>query len=243
MRMMKNAFSKDATYGQYINPDERYYHGISQGGIAGGVYMALTQDVTRGALGVMGQPYNLLLNRSVDFDKFFAVLRVSWPDTRDQQLLLGYTQMLWDRVEPSGYTHMIGKAMLPDTPKHAVLMRAARGDHQVANAAAHVMARAIGASHVDTGIVDIYGLDKTSKVDGESGYVEYDFGLPEDPLCNIPQRACEDPHGKLRKLQEARVQLDQFFTTGVIENTCGGKCEFADMSGCEAGEKTEACVP
>jgi hypothetical protein len=63
--------------------------------------------------------------------------------------------------------------------------------------------------------------------------VEYDFGLPPDPVENLPQRECEDPHGKLRKLDEARQQLDRFLRTGVIDNFCGGGvCSFADMSGC-----------
>ena len=30
--------------------------------------MAISQDIERGCTGVPGQPYNLLLNRSVDFD-------------------------------------------------------------------------------------------------------------------------------------------------------------------------------
>ena len=51
--------------------------GDSQGGIFGGTFMALSQDVERGAVDVYGQPYNLLLNRSVDFDPYLALLRES----------------------------------------------------------------------------------------------------------------------------------------------------------------------
>ncbi|TFH27497.1 MAG: hypothetical protein E4H00_09485, partial [Myxococcales bacterium] len=56
LRMMKTAFPQDETYGQFINGDEAYYYGISQGGIMGTVILGLTDDVERGALGVPGMP-------------------------------------------------------------------------------------------------------------------------------------------------------------------------------------------
>ena len=47
---------------------ERSYTGNSEGGIFGTVYMAVTQDVERGVLGVPGGPYAMLLPRSHDFE-------------------------------------------------------------------------------------------------------------------------------------------------------------------------------
>lgn len=73
-------------------------------------------------------------------------------------------------------------------------------------------------------------------------YVEYDFGLPPDPVCNLPQYACEDPHGKLRILESARQQLDTFLRTGSVENFCdGGDCSYPDMSGCGGEDPTPMC--
>jgi hypothetical protein len=54
-------------------------------------------------------------------------------------------QMLWDRAEPDGYAQHMTTDPLPNTPTHTVLMQAAFGDHQVANVAAEVEARTIGA--------------------------------------------------------------------------------------------------
>ncbi len=245
MRMVSRGMVKDATYGAYLNGDERYYFGISQGGIFGGVYMALSTDVERGALEVMGQPYSLLLYRSVDFEPFFAFLRFALPDARDQQIFLNVTQMAWDRVEPNGYSQHIIKDNLPGTPPHNVLMRAALGDHQVTTWGAHIMARAVGATHMDTGLREIWNLPSQKGPITGSAYVEYDFGLPHEPLCNVPLDLCGDPHGKLRKLDEARVQLDTFLTTGDIVNTCtggasGDVCDFSDMSECTGSEDPEA---
>lgn len=242
MRMMIRRFAKDPRFGAYVDPTQRYYYGISQGGIMGGVYMALSTDVERGVLSVMGQPYNFLLNRSVDFAPFFLVLRGTYPDARDQQLLLALTQMLWDRVEPNGYTKHL-RSGLPNTPPHEVLMTAARGDHQVSTFGAHLMARAIGAKHLETGVRDIHGLPKVTESKTGSVYVEYDFGHPEEPLCNVPTNYCEDPHGLVRKLQESEDQLDHFLRTGEVLNYCaGGVCKFPALGGCSGGSFPDLCA-
>ncbi len=234
MRMMKTSFTQDETYGSLVDGDQGYYLGISQGGIYGPTYMALSTDVTRGCFGVPGMPYNVLLSRSVDFDIFFNIIRASFPDARDHMMLLNYAQMLWDRMEPTGYLPFVLEDTLPGTPAHEVFLRAAIGDHQVTNYGAHIMARSLGIPHLDTGLRDIWGLDSVDGPIAGSGYVEYGFGLPADPVENTPQRACEDPHSKVRRLDEARLQLDTFFQTGSIENTCdGGVCEFEELSGCE----------
>jgi hypothetical protein len=242
MRTMSRGFAKDPKYGKYINKDERYYHGISQGGIFGGVYMSVSTDVTRGVLEVMGQPYNLLLNRSVDFGVFFTIMRMSFPDTRDQQFYLNLIQMLWDRVEPNGYTKYLRQDMLPNTPAHEVLMRAAVGDHQVTTLGAHIMARAIGAKHIDSGVRPIYGLETVKSATQGSGYIEYEFGLPPAPVCNIPLNACDDPHGELRYLDAAGPELDHFLRTGKFDNFCpNGVCRFPELSGCKPGEQASTC--
>jgi hypothetical protein len=235
MRMMSRRFAQDPTYGKYLNPTQRYYHGISQGGIFGGVYMSASPDVERGVLGVMGQPYSLLLNRSVDFGPFFAILGMVYPDARDQQLLLNLVQILWDRVEPGGWTKYLSGG-LPGTPKHSVLMRAAVGDHQVSTLGAHLMARTIGATHLDTGIREIWGLPRSAGPVQGSAYVEYDFGLPPEPECNVPTTWCKDPHGNVRDLEAAEKQMDLFLRTGRAENFCaGGVCSFPELSGCVPG--------
>jgi hypothetical protein len=232
-RMMKTTFASDPMFGQYVDPSEMHYWGISQGGIFGASYMAITPDIARGCVEVPGQSYNMLLNRSVDFDQYFALLTSGYDDSRDLQMLLGLIQMLWDKAEPSGYSYRIQNDLFPDTIDHEVLIRAAVGDHQVTTLGAHVMARAVDVPHLDTGVRPIWGLESVPDSVEGSAYVEFDFGLPEIPLENVPFDACDDPHGKLRSLPEAREQLDTFFRTGVVENTCtDGACSFPDLSGC-----------
>lgn len=245
MRMVSRGLTQDPTYGSYLDGSKRFYWGISQGGISGGVLLSISPDVERGALEVMGQPYSQLLNRSVDFDPFFALMRFQYPDARRQQHVLGVLQMLWDRVEPAAYSKYAFSEPFAGSPANRrTLLRVAVGDHQVSTFGGQTMARAMGAKHLDTGVRNIYGLTQVLGPVDENGavYAEWDFGLPAEPLCNLPLSVCDDPHGKLRKLEDARAQLHQFFDTGVIANTCtAGNCDHSDLSGCTGAEDPNPC--
>lgn len=245
MKMVSKGLAQDPTYGAYLDPTRRFYWGISQGGIQGSVLMSLSKDIDRGLLEVMGQPYNVLLNRSVDFTPFFVVAGLQFPDSRAQQHFLGLVQMGWDRVEPDGYTKYMFADPFPGAPEdRRVLMRVAIGDHQVTTFGGHIMARAAGATHLETGLREIYGLDSTTAAIDAPGavYTEYDFGLPPEPSCNVALFSCEDPHGKLRKLESAREQAHTFFSTGVSENKCPADvCDYSDLSGCTGEEDQDLC--
>ncbi len=261
LRLMKEAFAEDDTYGPYVKGDEAYYHGISQGGIMGSVVLALSNDVERGALGVMGMPYSLLVFRSVDFDPFLTAIRLYYPDRRVNQLLLGMGQMPWDRVEPMGYAHRVTKDPLPGVNAKEVLMRAAIGDWQVTTLGAHILARTMEAPLLDSGLQDaglrddIWGLQKVESTDSGSFYVELDFGHPGEPLCNLPPDGiCKDPHEYPRRREASRKQLDEFLQNGTGTNHClvddpdsepavaDGVCSFPSLSGCtnETEETVEA---
>jgi len=242
MRGMINELAQKGDYADVIDENQRYYYGASQGGIFGGTYMALSTDVTRGVLDVTGQPYHLLLPRSVNFDQFFAIMRDQWPDERNQMLGLALVQMLWDRSEPNGYTKYIQENMLPGTPRHTVMMRVAIGDHQVSTRGGQVMARTVGAKHLDTGVRKVFGLELAKTIEDESGYLEVDFGLPPEPVCDLPIDVCEDPHRLGRNLPAALGQLDVFLRNGLITNICeGGVCSYPEFSGCTPEDATPTC--
>lgn len=150
-----------------------FYDGNSQGGIDGGVVLAVSPDVHRGVLGVPGMNYSTLLQRSVDFDGYARLFYPAYPNTIDQQLALGLVQMLWDRSENNGYAHNLGDGVagtvtvagkthvigspnrtLPDLegqplPPKEVLLHPGFGDHQVSMTTAEVMARTVGARGTD----------------------------------------------------------------------------------------------
>nr|WP_202454166.1 hypothetical protein [Streptomyces sp. SID4913] len=204
------------------------YDGNSQGGILGGALVAASSDIRRAVLGVTGMNYGLLLNRSADFAPFQQVLDAAYPDKLRQQLVLQLFQMVWDRGETNAYANHL-------TDHHQVLMHIAYGDHQVANAAADVQARTIGARLLSPALaagrspdtVPYWGIGRIGL--GQLPYrgsamTVWDSGTPTPPVTNTPPTGPaygHDPHEDPRNSPAARQQKATFLTTGRVINVCG----------------------
>lgn len=216
--------------GSLLDPSRLYYYGNSQGGILGGAYMALTQDVTLGTLGVPGMPYSLLLSRSADFSAYFMLFETVYDDQRDIAFWMALMQQLWDPGEGGGFGRQMNEEPLADTPAKTILIQDARGDAQVTNLGAHNMARAYGAVQVGEPLRDIYGV--STEADGWTGsaITEFSFGAPEEPATNTPPDDETDTHEDARRAWAAQEQMFHFFETGgEVVNYCQGQCT------CETG--------
>ena len=230
-----------------IKTGEVFYDGNSQGGIIGGAVMAIATDITRGVLGVPGMNYSTLLDRSVDFAQYESVFNAAYPSESDRQLVFALIQMIWDRGEANGYAAHISKDPLPGTPVHQVLLQVAFGDHQVANVAAEVMARTIGAA-TNPGFLDAgrhWGVDPgwgiprvTDPAYTGSAFVYWDSGTSTSPNGNVPPPegagvAGHDPHSDPRAESIAQDQKSDFLrTAGVFTDTCLGlPCYAAGWTG------------
>ncbi len=220
-----------------LRTGEVFYDGNSQGGIIGGAVVAVSQDITRGVLGVPGMNYSTLLDRSTDFATYESVLNASYPSEQDRQILFGLVQMLWDRAENNGYaSHLRAGEELPGTPAHAVLLEPGYGDHQVANVSAEVMARTIGARTNEGWLADgrhwggdkPFGIKRFSGSWAGNGLVYWDSGTDTSPLQNTPAVngpgvAGHDPHEDPRATFLNRAQKSAFLRTGgEVVDVCGG---------------------
>ncbi|MGC4796470.1 hypothetical protein ACLQ3H_20490 [Micromonospora saelicesensis] len=227
---------RDATARPLINRvGGLHYDGNSQGGINGGALTAIAQDWTRSVLGVPAMNYSTLLQRSVDFAPFQAVLDGSYPDTVDQQLVLALLQMLWDRSEANGYAQHMTDRPLPRTPAHQVLMHVAFGDQQVSPAAAEVQARTIGARLHTPALADGWSLDvrpywgiapiRRYPYTG-SAIVIWNSGTayapPPTNLAPAGPEYGDDPHEFPRAQAGAQKQKAVFLLTGKVVDVCGG---------------------
>ncbi len=226
-RAMKLGFGKlpaIAATGVVVDPSSLWYAGISQGGIFGATHVAMSLDITRGHFGVPGNDYATLLQRSQDFSGFFLVVGIAYPDARDQQVLLGTIQNLWDRTDPVSHYRHVSAEPFPGTPSHAVLLAPARGDWQVAPLTDEIVAR----SDVGVALMAGYGRDVALVTPAPyprqgSGIVSYSFGNPwPAPGNHPPSDAIGDPHGKPRELAWHNQQMFHFFRTGEIVDVCGG---------------------
>ncbi len=209
-----------------VNPDELFYSGISQGGIFGATFVALSPDVKRGHLGVPGNNYSLLLQRSTDFENFFLILASSYGWPPDQAVALALLQQLWDATDPvSHYRHLMAEPYPGNTP-HQVLLGPARGDYQVAVVSNEILARSgLGVQLMAPydGARHVFGAPEQSYPYVGSGIVLWHFGNPWPPPGNQPPSDPPgDPHGKPRREEGNSRQMVHFFRTGEIIDVCAG---------------------
>lgn len=246
--LTKDGFASDQAF-QNADGDSlistRYglaYDGNSQGAIMGGMLVAVSPDIKRGVLGVTGMNYSTLLNRSVDYTPFQQILDQTYPDKTDQQVVFGLFQMLWDRAETNGYANHLTGRPLPGTPRHEVLLHVAFGDHQVANVAAEVEARTIGARLLGPGLTvgrspdvsPFWGIKRSQgPVVGGSALVMWDSGTPRPPLTNtppFPPTYGEDPHSDPRNMANGQRQKAVFLKSGLVIDVCDRAPCLADPS-------------
>jgi len=238
MRLLKEGnFWKDPSMmfdGRQVldSTSQLYYTGNSEGGILGGVYMAGSVDVTRGTLGVGGGPYVLLCPRSDDFAALFYVLKERYQDDPLERMgVMMAIQPLWDRGEPSGYMNFMATKPLNNTPAHEILMQHGLGDAQVTYVGAYTLMRSIGAvmfeSNVNEPNEELYGFPFVSDTatPKDAVIVTWDFpGIPPVPETNVPPNDGFDTHEYVRRQSTAQDMMYNFFSTGLVKNTCGGPC-------------------
>jgi hypothetical protein len=235
------AFQKNGQ--SVLNTRRLFFDGNSQGGIMGGALTAVAPDFDRAALGVPGMNYSTLLQRSVDFDTYAAIIYPSYPRVIDRQLWLSQIQLLWDRGEANGYAHHMTGDPLPDTPRHNVLMHVAFGDHQVSDTTAEVEARTIGARAyrpaLDAGrspwprlqmipSIGSFPFSGSAIVFWDPGPVRTvgadTEGTSAPPQTNTPNRTGDDPHENPRATPSAQSQKSEFLKVGGrMVDVCGGK--------------------
>lgn len=228
-------FASNAAFQQdgkpVFDPSAVFYDGNSQGGILGGVVMAASKDIQRGALGSLGMNYSTLLTRSTDFDEYALPLYASYTDPLDRQLAFSLIQMLWDRSENNGYAaHLTDNSAFGGEPK-IVKLDPQFGDHQVTMWSAEVMARTMGVP---------FNASQTARVAGKLGQARRHpdvmpyLGLQPlnfsdatqasagamvvwddertliPPIDNTPPRAGRDPHDDSAKKPSGRCQKAHF---------------------------------
>jgi hypothetical protein len=202
-----------------------YYYGISDGGIQGGTYMALSQDVTRGVLNVPGCEWNLLMFRSADFNGLKAVLDGVYMDQLDQQIGLALVQHEFDYTDPASFaTHLITEP-LANTPAKKILVQEAIHDAQVPNIATRILVRTIGLPGLDLE-QPVYGVQEMA-APLASAYTQWDVNpMPVPSGTNTPPKD-NQAHGCIRTLPPLIDQLKAFFTpSGQVTQTCNGPCQF-----------------
>jgi hypothetical protein len=203
-----------------IDPDQVYYFGASLGGIMGLVVMAYDASLPRGALGVPGGAWSLLLERSIAWGPLQAVAQSSYTRPFDYQVLPALLGMRFEPYDAITTAARITTAPLPDTPVKRVLLYQAMGDSLVSNLSTEMVARSM-ALPVLTPSVRLPALMTGQAGPLESGFAIYDeHAEPLPPTGNQPPTADNGTHAGLHARPAVTRQVLGFLLDGALAHEC-----------------------
>lgn len=206
------------------------FYGISQGGILGGGYLALsgvTKLLDRGILGVPGTPFALVMTRSLDFAGYDQLMLLNFYNNRHVRILLSLVQMGWDSVEASG---LLAEPVLEPMPR--VLLQAGLGDPVVPTSSAECMARAMHGATLPNNPREVYGvptLQAASDSEWQGPNVTLTELLYEKEYNSLPIDDVQAPgnwvHLCVRMDPALIFQIEEFVNKGIIVDPCeNDKC-------------------
>jgi len=203
--------------GSIIEEGPGVYHGISLGGIQGAVAVELGLPVRAATLHVGGAMWSTMLERSSNFEIFDGVVRNVIPDPQERALLLSWTQLHWDLIDPMSGD--LGSSTIP------VLLQEALHDEQVPNLTTRALARAANFPAVGPMVEEPWAIARVAAPTPglSSAYVQYD-PLREAPVDANRPAAVTGAHGAPRNWPGYRLQTLTFLdrrTLGTVVHGCG----------------------
>ncbi len=214
--------------GSVMDVSHIYYTGISQGGIFGTTFMALSPHVRTGALHVPGAGYVHMVSHSVDFVLFQSFLDGAFSDPREQQVFFALAQRLFDVGDPINYIDFIVDEPVTPLGHKNCLWQCVVGDSQAMWYGCDMLMRAGGFPIAGPPTAPIFGLDviETPTAANTSAMQQFDpgFGLPALDV-DMPEET--GAHTAVRRNDEVHLQVIDFFDSdlqGRVVNHCGGPC-------------------
>lgn len=203
-----------------IDPDRVYYFGASLGGIMGLVVMAYDPTLPRGALGVPGGAWSLLLERSIAWQPLQAVAMSAYPRRFDYQMLIPLLGMYFEPYDAITTAARLRADPLPDTPAKQVLLYQAMGDSLVSNLATEMVARSMALPVLAPSVRVPAGM---SEQPGPlaSGFAIYDeHPTPLPPASNQPPSEDNGTHAGVHARPAVTRQVTRFLLEGALVHEC-----------------------
>jgi hypothetical protein len=197
------------------DPSRVVYHGISLGGIQGGVFAAQRPGIDGAVLHVGGSMWSTMLERSANWTEFEILMNISVPNPVDRQMFYAVSQLWWDTVDPIAY--------VPELSETDFLLQEAIGDEQVANLTTEALARSVGLPLLQPGVTSPWGLEGSAGPLAGRALVQFDPEVPLPPVENRPAPVT-GAHDVPRRWEGTRAQAAGYLraaTEGEIVHHCG----------------------
>ncbi len=232
VKLMKGKFLADTSMkvnGKAVaDGKEIYYLGISLGGIQGVAFAALNKDIERYVFNVGAGWWSMMMERSSNFDKYAAFMRMYYKSALDRLILIALSQSLWDGTDPITYASFLRTSPLPGQKKKLIIAQESLYDDQVPNIATRAVVRGMGLPLLTPKVEKVFGItEKAGPL--ESAYVQWDTNPPIKPPKEnlLPKSPPMDKsaHDRVRHLESFTKQLEAFYKSdGKVIQTCGGPC-------------------
>src|SRR5690606_32436324 len=210
-------FAYDGT--PVIDTSRVWYLGASLGGIMGGTFMAYDPVIERGALGVPGAAWSLLIERSAAWAPLQVAAVGAYEDPYHYQLLVSLLAWSMERWDPITTARRVLDDPMPDTPRKRILMYEAIHDSLVTNLATEMAARTMGVPVTGPSVRLPPGFTMTEEP-VPSALTVYDEHVEPTPETNVPPTSDNGTHAGVNERPAVMRQVVDFLRTGMITNQC-----------------------
>jgi hypothetical protein len=235
-----------------VDTDSPVYYGISNGGVQGAIFMALTKDVQLGLLDVGGAIWTMMLERNASWDRLRNLL---YPADENWEIevkkAIAVAQSIFDVIDPISFAPYVikGSDKFGITPKK-IFYRYALYDEQVFNYATETYLRTAGIPCIKEPVKEVLGIEWVDasggydgsaclqvdpKIQGEPPNLEVNKPPPSD---NLKSKIVKNwwplldegdpvlPHEVPRRVPEILEMQKKFYEEGKIYQLCSDrKCD------------------
>jgi hypothetical protein len=203
-----------------IDPERVYFFGASLGGIMGGTFMAYDPFIERGALGVPGAAWSLLIERSYAWNALSLAANSSYLDRRESQILIALLTWSMERWDPITTAPRVLDDPLPGTPPKQLLLYEGVNDCLVSNLSSEMLARTLGVPVTEPSVKVPYGLEGATEP-VPSGFTIYDEKRePAVPETNVPPAEDNGTHSGVNENPAVLRQVIGFVLDGEVVHEC-----------------------
>jgi len=203
-----------------IDTDKVWYLGASLGGIMGGTFMAYDPTIERGALGVPGAAWSLLIERSYAWQPLQVAALGAYEDEYEYQMLVSFLAFSMERWDPITTARRVLDDPLPGTPPKTILMYEAMNDSLVSNLSTEMAARTMGIPIAGPTVKMPYGFSMVTDPVPNALTIYDEHPDPPVPSTNVPPAADNGTHAGVNERPALLREVVNFLRGGSIINEC-----------------------